>query len=70
MSNLFGEEPETSTAPLLAPSAAEQGRSSLFADEPATTKSNSSALFADDENTNVNPGVDSPWDLASTSRRQ
>lgn len=43
-----------------------QGRSSLFDDEPPMTKSTTSALFADDDDS----GHASPWDLPTPRKQQ
>jgi sorting nexin-8 len=42
-----------------------RSRSSLFDEEPAMTKSTSSALFADDDN-----GGGSPWDMPTPRKQQ
>lgn len=62
--SLFGSSPPEAASPATATNLG-NSKSSLFEDEPAMTKSTSSALFQDD-----NPsGPGSPWDLP-TPRKQ
>jgi hypothetical protein len=56
--SLFGSSPPDE-APTTAASAFGRSTSSLFEDEPAMTKSTSSALFQDDDPS----GASSPWDM-------
>lgn len=62
--SLFGSSPPEASSPVAASNFG-QSHSSLFEDEPAMTKSTSSALFADDDAS----GPGSPWDLP-TPRKQ
>ena len=57
--SLFGSSPPGGETATTAASAFGQSSSSLFEDEPAMTKSTSSALFADDDPS----GASSPWDM-------
>lgn len=61
--SLFGSSP-TEESPVMSTSDFQRSRSSLFEDEPAMTKSTSSALFQDDDS-----AAPSPWDLP-TPRKQ
>jgi sorting nexin-8 len=62
--SLFGSSPPEEASPVAASNFG-LSRSSLFEDEPAMTKSTSSALFQDDDAS----GPASPWDLP-TPRKQ
>jgi sorting nexin-8 len=63
--SLFGSSPPDESTPAASASAFGRSTSSLFEDEPAMTKSTSSALFQDDDAS----GASSPWDLP-TPRKQ
>lgn len=63
--SLFGSSPPDET-PTMAASSFGRSRSSLFEDEPAMTKSTSSALFQDDDTS----GAPSPWDLPTPRKQQ
>jgi len=62
--SLFGSSPPEEAAPIKSNNFADS-RSSLFEDEPAMTRSTSSALFADDDSAPA-----SPWDLPTPRKQQ
>ncbi len=61
--SLFGCSPPDN--PVMSSPNLDRSRSSLFEDEPAMTKSTSSALFQDDDS-----GAPSPWDLPTPRKQQ
>lgn len=63
--SLFGSSPPDESPSPQAGNFASNSRTSLF-EEPPMTRSTTSALFADDDNT----GADSPWDMPTPRKQQ